>query len=256
MPISWSSCRSRYTLVLPEREETRPHRLLATAWLPVKSAASLQYRSLERVGLSQSLPGTKPVAHPRSTIPPITILYDGTIYNSQHRGGISRYSTLLIEHLAALEPAWEFHLHVNSGPTAPLPEAPNVHVLRRRYLRPGKLFFPVNAASRALHARTARPALLHSTLYRPFRFASRCPLVVTIYDMIVHLRPDLYPGRANRRFRGWVEWSARRASAILTISEASRNDIVRILGVPLHKIHLTHPGLDPKFTPPSSSEVA
>ena len=186
----------------------------------------------------------------------MTILYDGTIYNSQPRGGISRYSTLLIEHLAALEPAWEFHLHVNSGPTAPLPEAPNVHVLRRRYLRPGKLFFPVNAASRALHARRARPGLLHSTLYRPFRFASRCPLVVTIYDMIVHLRPDLYPGRANRRFRGWVEWSARRASAILTISEVSRNDIVRILGVPHHKIHLTRPGLDPKLTAPSPTEVA
>jgi glycosyltransferase involved in cell wall biosynthesis len=184
-----------------------------------------------------------------------TIVYDGTIYNSQMRGGISRYYTQLIEHMAPLAPEWDFQIHVNSGPTAPLPAAPNARVIRRRYFRPRRLFFPLNSASRVWHTRAARPALVHSTLYRPLRFRGGCPLVVTIHDVIAHLRRDLHPGPSGDRFRAWVEWSAARAAVVLTVSETSRDDIARVLGIPAERIRVAHPGLDPAFAPPTSAEV-
>jgi glycosyltransferase involved in cell wall biosynthesis len=117
------------------------------------------------------------------------------------------------------------------------------------------VFFPVNALSRIANTRAAAPALVHSTLYRPVRLMKRCPLVTTIHDLIVYRRPEIYSGRAAARFRRWIEWSARRAAAILTVSEVSREQIVRILRVPREKVHVTYPGVDAAFGPPLQADV-
>lgn len=70
------------------------------------------------------------------------------------------------------------------------------------------------------------------------------PTVVTIYDVI----PLLYP--KSQKFLNKIYWSsalpraASKSDKIITISENSKKDIVRELGVPADKVVVTRPGVD------------
>src|SRR6266508_4461278 len=50
--------------------------------------------------------------------------------------------------------------------------------------------------------------------------------------------------------------SARRASRILAVSEATKQEIVRLLGVPPEKIVVTYDAAEARFTPPDPAELA
>lgn len=64
-----------------------------------------------------------------------------------------------------------------------------------------------------------------------------CPVVVTVHDLIPLLLP-LYRGGSLQRGYTWlVAHTARRAAAVLTDSEASRNDIIRNLRIPASRVH-------------------
>jgi len=82
----------------------------------------------------------------------------------------------------------------------------------------------------------ARADLLHATSFA-VPLGWRGPLVVTIHDL-THLRfPELHgPGR-RLYYRWFVGPSARRASAVLTVSEFEKEEIARRLGVAREKLH-------------------
>jgi len=185
------------------------------------------------------------------------IVYDGTIFTSQTRGGISRYFRKLIEEMARLRPAWIFDLHiVDDGRTpAPLPSGENICVTRRRHFRPAWCCLPINYGNRQLRIRQAKPTILHSTLARPFHFPM-CPTVTTIYDAIIEKVREFYAAQNHSRARRWWRWCATHADAVLTISNTSRSDIVEIWSTNPSKVHVTYPGVDECFTRPSSSEVS
>ena len=67
-----------------------------------------------------------------------------------------------------------------------------------------------------------------------------CPVVVTVHDLIPLLLP-LYRGGRRQRLYSWlVSLTARRATAIITDSDASRRDIVTHLNVPFERVHAIH----------------
>jgi glycosyltransferase involved in cell wall biosynthesis len=69
---------------------------------------------------------------------------------------------------------------------------------------------------------------------------TRVPLVVAVHDVSFCAHPEWFSAREGRR-RRWLAWAAgRRARMVLTISEFSRQEIVRTLGVPADKILVTH----------------
>jgi len=77
---------------------------------------------------------------------------------------------------------------------------------------------------------------------------TRSPYVVTIHDCI-HLRfPQYLPNRAAHFYaRTMMSMSARRAERVLTVSEASKNDILHYLGVPAHKVEVIYNALDERL---------
>jgi len=179
-----------------------------------------------------------------------TIVYDGAIYNSQRRGGISRYFTRLIENVAWLQPEWRIELHVNPQqgvPVAPLPNGSNVRVRTRPYLRPRLPCYPFNAAAREWMWRAARPSLLHSTLYRQPIF-SPCPVVTTIHDVVEILFPQLFSGNAGHLTAQWKRRSAETAEAVIAVSMTSKSDIVRLFGIDPQKVHVVYHGIDERFS--------
>jgi glycosyltransferase involved in cell wall biosynthesis len=84
---------------------------------------------------------------------------------------------------------------------------------------------------------------------------SRLPCVVTIYDVSFALFPESF-----RRFNRWyltmmTGYSARRADAVIAISENTRRDVMRLWGIPDDRVHLARPGVDPMFRPLPEREV-
>src|SRR5690606_16111359 len=83
------------------------------------------------------------------------------------------------------------------------------------------------------------------------------PFVVTIHDCI-HLRfPQYLPGRLAYGYaRTMMRSSARRSRRILTVSSASREDIVSFLGVPASKIDVIANAIDERLTaPPTEADL-
>jgi glycosyltransferase involved in cell wall biosynthesis len=98
-------------------------------------------------------------------------------------------------------------------------------------------------ACRRLHADVAFVPYWGSPMWRP------CPVVVTVHDLIPLLLP-LYRGGPLQRAYTWLgSRTARRATAVLTDSEASRRDIVAHMGIGPERVHAIHLAADPRYRP-------
>jgi glycosyltransferase involved in cell wall biosynthesis len=84
-----------------------------------------------------------------------------------------------------------------------------------------------------------------------------CKSVVTIHDCI-HLRFPQYVRRLGRAYaRGSLWLATHQSNRILTVSEASKRDILDYFHVPPPKIDVIYNGIDERFsTPPPEEDVA
>jgi glycosyltransferase involved in cell wall biosynthesis len=85
-----------------------------------------------------------------------------------------------------------------------------------------------------------------------------CRSVVTIHDCIHLMFPQYLPGRlAHAYARATILAATRRADRILTVSEASKSDILRCFNVPADKIIVTYNAIDACFlAEPTDDEFA
>lgn len=95
--------------------------------------------------------------------------------------------------------------------------------------------------------------LLHFVHHGDATARSPVPYCVTVLDLIPLRFPDLYkPKRASWRFRLARKLeldSIHNACGIFAISEATKRDIIDILGIPQERIVVTPLGVDEKFSP-------
>jgi glycosyltransferase involved in cell wall biosynthesis len=90
--------------------------------------------------------------------------------------------------------------------------------------------------------------LLHSPHYtRPLRLP--CASVVTFHDMTFFLYPHLHTHVKRLFFPGMIRFSARRADALIAVSEQTRLDAIRILHLSQEKITTIPLGIHPDFHP-------
>ena len=75
------------------------------------------------------------------------------------------------------------------------------------------------------------------------------PTVVTVHDVIQLVMPQYAWRKVSRLYFDLVSTSARRARAIITVSERSKQDIVRKLGVPAERIFVIGNAVDESFHP-------
>jgi len=77
----------------------------------------------------------------------------------------------------------------------------------------------------------------------PLRIAA--PTVVAIHDLSFVAHPEWFRLREGARRRWLTSQSANRASAVVTISQFSKRELIERLGVPAAKIHVIPPGISP-----------
>lgn len=71
------------------------------------------------------------------------------------------------------------------------------------------------------------------------------PTVLTIHDVSYFAHPEWFSAREGTRRRLVTSWAARRARTVLTDSEFSRDEIVRLVGVPRERVRVIPLGLRP-----------
>lgn len=94
-------------------------------------------------------------------------------------------------------------------------------------------------------------------LLPPAARSLQLPYVVTFYDLIPQLMPEYYledPG-LRRRYRARLQL-VRNAAGILTLSEATRRDIVEHLALDPERVFVVGAGTSARFVPPPSREAA
>jgi glycosyltransferase involved in cell wall biosynthesis len=171
--------------------------------------------------------------------------------------GIGRYTTDLVQALVALNPAPEIVLLTAGGPgplggKAGLRQAP----LPGCRLLPGLMTLGNALIPRA--ARRERLDIVHDpTGVTPFLFgADGARTVATVHDVI----PWSYPGVSTRLetwiYRHWLPRLLPRVDGVVTISQMSKSEIRRHIGVLDHKIHVVDEFPNPIFRPVAGADVA
>ena len=155
--------------------------------------------------------------------------------------------------LAEVDGENEYVLYVGDAPETPPAPGPNFT------LRPVPETLPLAGMvwreQVDLPRRVAqdRLDLFHALcLTAPLRLA--CPLVVTIHDMI--WRRELPRGFSlskhallDRYYRAVPESAARRAAAVITVSECSRQSIAQSMALPPERIHVTYEAANARYRP-------
>jgi glycosyltransferase involved in cell wall biosynthesis len=94
-------------------------------------------------------------------------------------------------------------------------------------------------------------------LWPPYARGRRMRLVVTVYDLIPEIFPDIYLSDplVRRGYRARLEL-VRQADRILAISHATAADVVAHLRIPAERVTVIGAGVDERFGPPTNVEEA
>jgi len=167
--------------------------------------------------------------------------------------GIARYALELAARLPKLAPDWRF-----SGLTAPggLPAGlgplhPRLPLVASR----AGFLTPLEQPALAESLVRQRPSLFHATSFAmPLLWPGR--LVATLHDANHLALPELY-GRAQQLYyRAVVRPRARLATALITVSDFSRDELARHLDLSPYRFQVIPQGVDARYAPRSPSEIA
>jgi glycosyltransferase involved in cell wall biosynthesis len=160
----------------------------------------------------------------------------------RERTGTENYSLHLIRALLDLESPHRFRLYFNQRPAANLfPHSPQAEW---RVIPFARLW---------THVRLAAEILVRApdVLFVPAHVLplTHPPSVATIHDLgYCH-----FPEAHTRRARLYLEWgtrhNARASRLVIADSRATRDDLVRLYGVPQRKTRVAYPGIRPGLAP-------
>ena len=167
--------------------------------------------------------------------------------------GIGTYIRNLLRHLSRLDTTTEYVMLCREEDSTMAPElGPNFRAVTE------------TAPSYSLREQISLPLDLrreHADLFHAPHYVlpplTPCRSVVTIHDCI-HLRfPQYLPNRIGYAYARSSLWAAtHRANRVLTVSEASKRDILRYFRIPESRIDVIYNGIDERFKqPPAAEEV-
>jgi glycosyltransferase involved in cell wall biosynthesis len=172
------------------------------------------------------------------------IAFDGSSLRPR-RTGVGYYSEHLLRHLAQ-EASDDELIVVSNRPvetTAPLPARVRV-VATPRYVP--RMVWMQTLAPLALRRLEADVAHFTNGM---MPIASSVPTIVTIHDISLTLYPRFHPPRRVLLNRPLVNLAARRANALITVSESARREIVRLYRLDPGRVHAIHEAAAPAFQP-------
>jgi glycosyltransferase involved in cell wall biosynthesis len=167
--------------------------------------------------------------------------------------GIGRYSRNLLAAFARLAPSdieWTL-LRLRNFPAAdPSPLPPHRDLATLRLRRPELSMLALDPVLLSLELPFSRPDVFHSTqLGLPAIRGHRA--VITIHDLAPLRWPEHYLRLPHARIGHLWEYSlARRADAVIAVSESTKRDVIERLRVPESRVTVIPEAVDESFSPP------
>jgi glycosyltransferase involved in cell wall biosynthesis len=162
--------------------------------------------------------------------------------------GVGTYTLNLVEHILRLDPDNTYYLlHYERNPH-PIYARNDILYEHFRHL-------PVMFSDSLYLARHAADFdIVHRFAPGGFLFRTRCKRIVTVYDLFMY---KSYP--FNRKLKIYLARyfnrnSIRRADAVVTISEFSKQEIVKSFGVDEGRVHVIYPGPGSLATEPDCNQ--
>ena len=168
------------------------------------------------------------------------IAIDGYEANEKERVGIGRYAYEILRHLYLLNLAHHsYRIYFPSPPRSDMP--PETPWWQYRVLQPKK-FWTLFRLPLALSTDIPKADVVFSPTHYIPRFTN-IPRIMSIMDVSYLHYPELFrPGDLYQLTR-WTAYSVSHAARILTISEFSKNAIIKAYGVRPDKVVVTYPGV-------------
>ena len=171
------------------------------------------------------------------------------------RGGVGRYVDGLVGALAASgqeivvvcqrSDAERFHRLADHAEIVPGPSA-IAH-------RPARLAWEQTGLP--LVAQQVGAGVIHSPYYT-MPLHAQVPVVVTVHDVTFFSEPELHSALKTGFYRSATRTAVRRASRVVVPSQATRDELVRLLDADPERIDVARHGVDTAtFRPPSESET-
>ncbi|MEK7605389.1 MAG: glycosyltransferase family 1 protein [Patescibacteria group bacterium] len=173
------------------------------------------------------------------------IAVDANEANVTKKVGISEYAFELIKQFEKLQTSnYNFQIYLKDRPSSDFPpQGANWHY---KIFGPKKLWTQF-ALPVSLFFKKDRPDVFFSLTHYGPRF-SPVPTVISIMDLAFFHFPEYFTAKDLNQLKSWTGYSVRNAKAIITISEASKNDIIKWYGIDGSRIHVIYPGIKPTIT--------
>jgi len=181
------------------------------------------------------------------------IAFNGWFWDQPHTGS-GQYLRNLLAALHEIAPQHRLSLivpdHIRTLDHLP-PDVDVLPISTRFRGDLGKVWFEQRAFPRGVARLKADIA--HVPYWGP-PLRSTAPLVCTVLDVIPLIVPEYRTGFKNRLYTGLVLAAARGAGRLLTLSNSSKQEIVRRMGIPEERITVTYLAADQTFHPEASRE--
>ena len=173
---------------------------------------------------------------------------------SYRNAGVSRYTYTLLDALSRVDDELTCTVFINAQEAIPaaassLGRSPRMRLVPSRW--------PTSSAARRIlweqldlpgQVLRSGAQIFHAPVnVLPERVS--LPSIVTIHDLAFVRYPEFF--RPTRRIyqRIFTERSARRAAAIIAVSEATRQDIISAFQIPPNRVRVIYPSVSPDFHP-------
>lgn len=158
-------------------------------------------------------------------------------------GGDETYMRNVIHALATVDPGGDYTLFLSSSRGELVSGAER---MRRMIVQPRVGRVP-NPCSIPLALARARVDVVHAVYMAPWLYPIR--VVVSVHDIAYERYPQFFPPSMVAGFRRLVPLTIRRASAVLTLSEFSKRDLVQHYHLSPEKVVVAPCAADPIFRP-------
>lgn len=174
--------------------------------------------------------------------------------------GIGRYSRSLLGAFARSAPAdvsWTLLRLRNFAPADPQPLPPHRDLATLRVRRPELTMLALDPLLLSTELPFAGGGDVYHTVQLGLPLIRRMAAVVTIHDLAPLHWPREYLRTPYARVgHAWQYALARRADAVIAVSEATAEDVVKRLRIPSSRVHVIREAVDAAFAPPPRETAA
>jgi glycosyltransferase involved in cell wall biosynthesis len=173
---------------------------------------------------------------------PFSIGIDGNEANTGRNVGIGEYASELLMQFSNFQfpiSNFQFQIYLKNKPHDSLPE--EREGWEYTVFGPGKMWTQFALPVRLFTTRNKPDLFFTPSHYAP-RF-SPVPTVISLMDVAYLKYPEYFAEKDLYQLKNWTQYSVSKASHIITISNSSRNDIIKLYNVPEKKVSVVYPGI-------------